>query len=159
MGKYSKVFIPTDEEFISIVKESKSYAEMLRHLGLTTRGGASSKLLKLRIHNLDIDTSHFKSRVDLMQERATHYSLDEILVENSHYFNIQKLKKRLVAEQRLKYECSICHNKGEWLGHKLTLQLDHINGINNDHRLENLRFLCPNCHSQTETYCGKNTFR
>lgn len=40
---------------------------------------------------------------------------------------------------------------------KITLQLDHINGINNDNRVENLRFLCPNCHSQTSTYTGKNT--
>lgn len=49
-----------------------------------------------------------------------------------------------------------CGNIGEWQGQKLVLQLDHINGKNNDHRIENLRFLCPNCHSITETYAGKN---
>jgi RNA polymerase subunit RPABC4/transcription elongation factor Spt4 len=44
----------------------------------------------------------------------------------------------------------------EWNGKVLTLQVDHINGVNDDHRLENLRFLCPNCHSQTPTYAGSN---
>ena len=54
------------------------------------------------------------------------------------------------------YECAFCGNKGEWLGKPVALELDHINGISNDHRLENLRFLCPNCHAITDTYCGKN---
>lgn len=52
-----------------------------------------------------------------------------------------------------------CGNKGFWRGKKLTLQLDHKNGVNNDNRLENLRFLCPNCHSQTDTFCGRNKKR
>lgn len=56
----------------------------------------------------------------------------------------------------LEYKCAFCGNTGEWLGQKLTLQLDHINGKNNDYRIENLRFLCPNCHSITPTYAGKN---
>jgi hypothetical protein len=65
-----------------------------------------------------------------------------------------KLKTKLISAG-VKYECSICHTN-EWLGNKLSLHLDHINGINKDNRPENLRFLCPNCHSQTDTYCGKN---
>ena len=52
--------------------------------------------------------------------------------------------------------CANCGNIGEWNGQSLTLQIDHINGINNDNRKENLRWLCPNCHSQTSTYTGKN---
>ena len=55
----------------------------------------------------------------------------------------------------LEYKCSICGNNGVYMEKPLTLQLDHINGVNNDNRLENLRFLCPNCHSQTETFSGK----
>ena len=49
-----------------------------------------------------------------------------------------------------------CGNEGFWNGKKLVLQLEHKNGIHNDHRVENLCFLCPNCHSQTDTYSGKN---
>lgn len=82
--------------------------------------------------------------------------MKEILIENSPYSNIRSLKNRLIKENYLEYKCEKCGNKGEWLGKKLTLQLDHINGKNNDHRIENLRFLCPNCHAQTSTYGGKN---
>ena len=55
----------------------------------------------------------------------------------------------------MEYKCANC-GLIEWQGQVLSLHLDHINGINNDHRIENLRFLCPNCHSLTETYAGKN---
>jgi hypothetical protein len=51
--------------------------------------------------------------------------------------------------------CAICGISDEWNGKKLMLQMDHINGVNTDHRLENLRFVCPNCHSQTDTFSNK----
>ena len=65
------------------------------------------------------------------------------------------VRKTIIRDNLLPYECSEC-GISEWNGRKLALHLDHINGKNGDHRLENLRFLCPNCHSQTETYTGKN---
>jgi len=64
------------------------------------------------------------------------------------------LKKLLIQEGR-PYKCELCENPGTHNNKLLVLQLDHINGISYDNRKENLRFLCPNCHSQTETYCGK----
>jgi 5-methylcytosine-specific restriction endonuclease McrA len=67
------------------------------------------------------------------------------------------LKSRLLKEKLIEYKCVKCGNTGEWQGEPLSLQLDHINGNNKDHRLENLRLLCPNCHSQTKTYSGKNS--
>lgn len=66
------------------------------------------------------------------------------------------LKKRILRLSLLKYECSECSLPPKWNGKVLSLQLDHINGVNNDNRIENLRFLCPNCHSQTETFAHKN---
>lgn len=153
--KRSKVFKLNNNDFSKLVKNSKSYSDVLKELGLTTKGGNSSKLLKQRIVDLGIDTSHFeKEGVRAQAVRRT--DIKDILVENSTYLSISRLKIRLVNENILKYECSICKNTGEWNGQALSLQLDHINGVNNDHRIENKRFLCPNCHSQTSTYSGRN---
>lgn len=68
------------------------------------------------------------------------------------------VKMRLLRAGLLKNECSDC-GLTEWCGKRLSMHIDHINGIHNDHRLENLRMLCPNCHSQTDTYGGKNRRR
>lgn len=65
------------------------------------------------------------------------------------------MKLKIIKLNLIPYLCSEC-NINEWKGQPFSLHLDHKNGINNDNRLENLRFLCPNCHSQTTTYCGKN---
>ena len=83
------------------------------------------------------------------------YELEEILCENSP-ISRQGLKDYLARHHVLEYKCAICGNIGEWNGVSLTLQIDHINGIRNDNRAGNLRWLCPNCHSQTDTYTGKN---
>lgn len=151
----SKIYMLTDIDFINLVKESKTYCDVLRALGLTTKGGNSTKLLKKRISELNIDISHFEKEYE-RANKTVRTDISLILVENSTYLNISSLKRRLISENLLDYKCDICGNKGEWNGQPLSLQLDHINGVNNDHRLENLRFLCPNCHSQTETYSGKN---
>lgn len=150
----SKVYQVTDEEFRNIVSNANSYSDCLRALGLGTRGGSSTDVLKRRIKELNCSIEHFGSKN--VQSANAKYTLNEILVENSSYTNISRLKTRLINEGRLEYKCAMCGNEGKWQGKDLTLQLDHINGINNDHRLENLRFLCPNCHSITPTYTGKN---
>lgn len=153
----SKVYVPSDEDFAKIIKESDSYSDCLRKLGLTSCGGSSSDILKRRIKELNLSVEHFgKTR---KQSYTARYTLEEILVENSFYHNISRLKKRLVKEGYLEYRCVCCGNTGNWNGKPLILQLDHINGINNDHRIENLRFLCPNCHSQTDSFAGKNNKR
>ena len=66
------------------------------------------------------------------------------------------IKKRIMRDKLIEYKCFCCNLSDSWNGKMLSLQLDHINGINNDHRLENLRFLCPNCHTQQDTYAAKN---
>lgn len=150
----SKVYLVSDEEFKEIVANANTYSDCLRALGLGVNGGSSSDILKRRIKELNCSTEHFGAISKTSPN--VKYSLDEILVENSTYANLTRLKSRLISEGRLEYKCACCGNTGEWLGHKLVLQLDHINGKNNDHRIENLRFLCPNCHSITPTYAGRN---
>ena len=83
------------------------------------------------------------------------FTNDDVFVEDSSYPRIG-IKKRILKDKLLEYKCACCGNEGTHNGLKLVLQLDHINGVNNDHRLENLRFLCPNCHTQQDTYAAKN---
>jgi Zn finger protein HypA/HybF involved in hydrogenase expression len=82
--------------------------------------------------------------------------LSKVLVENSKYTSFQRLKARLIAEGLLKQECAVCKMNPVWMGKTLILAMDHVNGVKNDLRIENLRLLCPNCHSQTDTFAGRN---
>jgi len=151
-GVRSKVWSVSDEEFRFLVSCNLSYSSILRSFGLSTRGGCSLKALKKRIKELCCDISHFQHTGAYKKS----YTSSEMLCENSSYTNLSSLKKRLIKEGWLDYSCSICVNSGTWQDKPLILHLDHINGIHTDHTLTNLRFLCPNCHSQTETYSGKN---
>ena len=131
------------------VKTSKSFREVMQKLGYTSRGGNSYVRLLTEAKAQGYDMSHFGSN-------NQRFTIEEICVENSTYTSISVLKKRLVKEGYMHYCCACCGNSGIWNDKPISLQLDHINGKCNDHRLENLRFLCPNCHSQTDTYAGKN---
>lgn len=81
--------------------------------------------------------------------------LDLILSGKHPTYSTDKLKKRLLKEKILDEKCTFCGISNVWNDRPLILQLDHINGDGRDHRLENLRILCPNCHSQTETWCNR----
>lgn len=151
----SKVYNLSDEEFREFIKQHHSWCRCARDLGLSTSGGNASHQLKKRCKELNCDTSHFNAQQDA-QKVSQKYTLEEIMVENSTYTNTTKFKERLIRANLMEYKCALCGNPGEWNGKTLILQLDHINGNHHDHRLENLRFLCPNCHSQTETFSGRN---
>lgn len=141
----------TEEQWKEIIKNSSSKAEVARKVGRC--GGTDfNKRLDKYIKEHCISIEHFTGRYG---EHGEKYQIQDIFIENSPV--ARKVIKEYIAKYNLlEYKCSICGNRGEWLGTSLTLQLDHINGINNDNRLENLRWLCPNCHTQTPTYNGKN---
>jgi len=142
------------DEMQKLIIESKSINEILKQLNVNSNGSGAYKTFRNHCKKLGIESPVFENVGNNVI--GPKIDLKDILVENSTYQNISRLKKRLVSENILDYICYECSNIGEWNGKKLILQLDHINGVHNDNRLENIRFLCPNCHSQTLTYSGKN---
>lgn len=148
------------KEFRKLVKQSSTIADILRHFGFAVTGRAH-RMVKARIEKENIDASHISLGLDncrgkRFQREKTPLSL--ILVAGSTYAR-GHLKRRLLDEGLLKNECCICGQGPEWNGKSLTLILDHINGIRDDNRLENLRILCPNCDSQQSTFAGRNKSR
>lgn len=148
--KYSK------ENLETIVKGSNSIAGVCRGLGVSTRGG-NFKTVKKYINLHKIDTSHFLTKeqhVKLMIQSNT-TPTEDVFCVNSRVSQ-SSLRKAVVRGEVIPYRCNKCKNEGEWQGEELVLQLDHVNGVPNDNRIENLRFLCPNCHTQTKTWGIKN---
>ena len=143
------------QQLIDSVKKNKSIVQVIKDLGYKVNGGSVWRRVKKEIEELKLDTSHFDKGVS---KKAKH-NIKDILTENSIFSNTYHLKNKLVNNNLLEYKCQICNNIGEWLGNPMTLQLDHINGVRDDNRIENLRFLCPNCHSQTDTFAGRNKQR
>jgi len=145
------------DEFKELVKKSTSIGQILRYFNLENKGG-NHKTVKNRCIDEKIDFSHIKLGINSNKGRkfvTEKTPIENILVEKST-FNRSHLKERILSEKIMEYKCSVCGNSGYWNNNKLVLQLEHKNGIHNDNRLENLCFLCPNCHSQTKTYCGRN---
>lgn len=143
-----------------IVKESKTISEVIRKLGLRVAGG-NFKSIKNRIKKFDIDTSHFDANFVRNEKLKSHTELFikrklvDCLVENSDYNNRSSIKKRLFEEGLKINKCELCGQDENWYGKKMTLILDHINGVWNDNRIENLRIVCPNCNATLDTHCGK----
>lgn len=140
----------------SLVKASTTFSQVLKVLGYHERGGRPWNNLKKRLEELNIDISHFKGKAHGTSQTKK-YELLDILCENSTYSNNRSLKNRLLKEGLKENKCEIC-GITEWLGNPISLQLHHINGVNNDNRLQNLQLLCPNCHSQTDNFAGKNIY-
>jgi len=144
-----------------VVKKSYSVSEVMRRLGMLFSGGTHGHITK-KIKMYEIDTSHFKQQhMNIGKSPINKKLWQEILIkkENSNTERT-KLLRRALMESGREYKCEDCGLKDNWNGKPICIQIDHINGNRSDNRLENLRFLCPNCHSQTSTFnVAKTPFR
>lgn len=147
----------SEDELRQAVTESLSIRRVLLKLGLKPAGGNYSQITKY-LRELNIDTTHFKGRgwnKGLKGFEHPRISLDQILVSNSN-FQSYKLKKRLFSTNLKNESCEECGWAKRAEDGRIPLELDHINGNSRDNRLENLRVLCPNCHSLKPTHRGLN---
>ena len=153
----------TKENLEDVVKNSNTYRQVLLAFNRNQSSG-SYKCLKDKLKEFDINTEHFLTPSEHTKLMYVEGNLNkknnlDIFVENSSTSR-SCVKKRIIDENLIDYKCFKCGNKGEWMGEKITLILDHKNGVNNDNRLENLRFACPNCNSTLETHCqGSKVFK
>lgn len=156
--KRSLLWEISDKELEEVVLNSGSISDILKHFGFNNKG-SNYKTLYARLEYSNISTDHIPkglgSNKGLKRAAPRGLPLKEYMVKNSNY-NRGTLKKRLIKEKLIENKCNICGLQNEWQGKPIVLVLDHINGISNDHRLENLRMLCPNCNSQTDTFAGRN---
>ena len=152
--KYNMKHIISKEQKLSAIKSSVSIAEALRKLGIKDQGG-NYRIINSFIKENNIDVSHMKNQAHNKGKKLGYKrDISEYLLNNRKIQSF-KLHKRLIKEGLFRPVCSICKNT-EWNFLPIPLELDHINGVNSDNTLSNLRLVCPNCHAQTNTYRGKN---
>ena len=154
------MFVPrrprfTEVQLCGAIASSSSWAETLRKLGYRSAGG-NWRTVQKYADLWSIPTAHFDSDAPRREAlRAPKRSLAEIMVRDSTYSRAH-LKERLFAEGVRSRRCEECGQAETWRGRRMALILDHINGVPDDHRLENLRILCPNCAATLETHCGRS---
>lgn len=152
-----KIWLIPDEKFRILCKNAKTISDILKPYKLQNQGRDHYTAMQ-RIREQNIDISHIPLGKNSNKNRPVSYNgkpLKGILIENAKV-NRTNIKKRLIREGFLENKCNICGLKEVWQGKPITLVLDHINGKNDDYRIENLQLVCPNCNSQLPTFAGRN---
>jgi hypothetical protein len=143
------------EQLKYAVASSDSYAGTLRNLKMCETGG-NYQTLKKYISLWEIDASHFLSPSERIKKINPSKAIPlETILQKGTSYNRSELKRRLYKAGLKKPICEICGQNEFWHGKRISLILDHINGVRNDNRLENLRIVCPNCNAALDTHCGK----
>ncbi len=141
----------TIQELKNAVGSSECWSDVCRMVNVSICTFNFKRIQKLcNEHNIQF--THFEERRKLTFRRNKPSWLDAEVYCKESRFPRHQLRHRILSDKFIEYNCSSCGNEGMWLEKSLTLEVEHINGINDDHRKENLTWLCPNCHSQTTTY-------
>lgn len=153
----SIIWTESTEDFQKRVKECNSIADIVRSFGFAI-GKAQYKTIYARIEEDQIDITHIPLGLGANKNKILDVKRKPIEDYLAVGTNIKGsiLKKKLIKGNLMKDVCYECGLGNIWNNKNITLQLDHINGVRDDNRLENLRILCPNCHSQTPTFCGRH---
>lgn len=155
----SKLYDYTPDQLQKLLDESNSYADLLRKVNMCEHG-ANRRTLNKIINEFNLDLTQIRQNrkeenlKQLGKIQNKKIPMDEILKKNSIYKS-SALQKRLVNEGYKMYKCECC-GISEWRGKRIVLQLHHKDGDRHNNELDNLQILCPNCHSQTDNFCGKN---
>ena len=147
------------EDFANLVRECYTWTEILKSFGLKHWGNVV-KTLRKRVEEDNVDVSHFKGQSwskGTKRKFTITTPVEEYLTNESLLNNIQ-VKKYIIHHELIENKCNWC-NLHEWNDQPLVLELDHIDGDNTNNLLGNLRLLCPNCHSQTNTWRGRKVIR
>lgn len=145
----------SEAEARAAVAASKTLSESLRRLGMRHAGG-NHRTLKKWIAIWEISTHHFDpDSVRRASRTVVGTPLKDVLVRGSSYSR-SALKRRLYSERFKTRNCEFCGQGEMWRGRRMALILDHVNGVADDNRLENLRIICPNCAATLDTHCGRN---
>jgi hypothetical protein len=145
----------SEEDARDAIAQTSCWSDALRQLGYEPKG-CNHRTLQKWAQIWGIATDHFDPNAGRRRaSTARKLPLEQVLVENSTYTR-WNLKRRLLAEGLKQPICELCGQGEIWQGRRMALVLDHINGVSNDHRLGNLRFVCPNCAATLDTHCGRN---
>lgn len=138
----------TNNEFQELIYQSTSFNNLSKNLGYNTTSGQITKLIKREIEERGLI-------VKFLPTGKIIRTIENVFIEDSTASQ-STLRKFYYNNDYSEYKCAICGLLPEWNGQILTLRLDHINGKNRDNRVENLRWICPNCDSQLSTYGARN---
>ena len=142
----------TEEELRKIVAESFSLSEVISKIGYATCNGRNCDTVKKRLQRFNISTEHFSHSKKTLRNIENVFCKDSTATQST-------LRRWFIKQKNIEYKCSICGQEPIWNGKVLTLTLDHIDGHNRNNQLENLRWVCPNCDRQLDTFGSKNCKR